>query len=191
MRETTIRSRSLATDDLSPEGTKRQKAMFGLQALTTSHDGMWQIGQASWSADQDAGTITFTSYQVSSGPAQTRTEKRTRGGLISTDGGSGDMTGVPGTGSGDSIRVRRGKVLDLSGCKSHPASGSLQPAAIEATRGGNETVGAFETDGSLWRLSEPTGRNRQSIRGHHTESLAVIEYGVPGTSRKDSGQVGP
>jgi hypothetical protein len=90
MRETTIRSRSLATDDLSPEGTKRQKAMFGLQALTTSHDGMWQIGQASWSADQHAGTITFTSYQVSSGPAQTRTEKRTRGGLISTDGGSGD-----------------------------------------------------------------------------------------------------
>jgi hypothetical protein len=31
MRETTIRSRSLATDDLSPEGTKRQKAMFGLK----------------------------------------------------------------------------------------------------------------------------------------------------------------
>ena len=27
--------------------------------------------------------------------------------------------------------------------------------------GGNETVGATETDGSLWRLGEPTGRNRQ------------------------------
>ena len=49
----------------------------------------------------------------------------------------------------------------FSECKSHPATGSLQPVAIEATRGGNETVGAFETDGSLWRLGEPTGRNRQ------------------------------
>ena len=45
--------------------------------------------------------------------------------------------------------VRRVKVLIFSGCKSHPATGSLQPVAIEATRGGNETVGAFETDGSL------------------------------------------
>ena len=65
--------------------------------------------------------------------------------------------------SGDTIRVRREpcKVLVFSGCNSHPASGSLQPVAIEATRGGNETVGAFETDGSLWRLGEPTGRNRQ------------------------------
>jgi hypothetical protein len=36
----------------------------------------------------------------------------------------------------------------VSGCNSHPATGSLQPVAIEATRGGNETVGAFETDGS-------------------------------------------
>ena len=60
------------------------------------------------------------------------------------------------------IGVRRErKVLIFSGCKSHPATGSLQPVAIEATRGGNETVGAFETDGSLWRLGEPTGRNRQ------------------------------
>ncbi len=40
------------------------------------------------------------------------------------------------------------KVLIFSKCKSCPASGSLQPVAIEATRGGNETVGAFETDGS-------------------------------------------
>jgi hypothetical protein len=48
-------------------------------------------------------------------------------------------------------RVRREpcKVLIFSGCNSHPATGSLQPVAIEATRGGNETVGAFETDGSL------------------------------------------
>ena len=35
------------------------------------------------------------------------------------------------------------------GANPHPATGSLQPVAIEATRGGNETVGAFETDGSL------------------------------------------
>jgi hypothetical protein len=34
----------------------------------------------------------------------------------------------------------------FSGCKSHPASGSLQPVAIEATQGGNELVGAFETN---------------------------------------------
>ena len=37
----------------------------------------------------------------------------------------------------------------FSGCKSHPATGSLQPVAIEATHGGNELVEAFETDGSL------------------------------------------
>jgi hypothetical protein len=40
-------------------------------------------------------------------------------------------------------------VTIVSGCNSHPATGSLQPVAIEATRGGNETVEAFETDGSL------------------------------------------
>ena len=48
-----------------------------------------------------------------------------------------------------SVRREPCKVLVFSGCKSHPATGSLQPVAIEATRGGNETVGAFETDGSL------------------------------------------
>ena len=53
--------------------------------------------------------------------------------------------------SEDMQRVRREpcKVLIFSGCNFHPATGSLQPVAIEATRGGNETVGAFETDGSL------------------------------------------
>ena len=44
---------------------------------------------------------------------------------------------------------RESKVLIFSGCDSHPATGSLQPVAIEAMRGGNETVEAFETDGSL------------------------------------------
>jgi hypothetical protein len=37
-------------------------------------------------------------------------------------------------------------------------TGSLQPVAIEATRGGNETVGAFETNGSL---GDPA--NRQAV----------------------------
>jgi hypothetical protein len=39
-------------------------------------------------------------------------------------------------------------VLIFNGCNSHTATGLLQPVAIEAMRGGNETVGAFETDGS-------------------------------------------
>ncbi len=49
----------------------------------------------------------------------------------------------------DTHRVRREpcKVLIFSGCNSHPATGSLQPVAIEATRGGNETVGRVAVDG--------------------------------------------
>ena len=45
----------------------------------------------------------------------------------------------------------------FSGCKSYPASGSLQPVAIEATRGGNETVEAFETTRrmAVWRVNRP------------------------------------
>jgi hypothetical protein len=61
--------------------------------------------------------------------------------------------------AGTHVHVCRVKVLDLQWVEIPPATGSLQPVAIEATRGGNETVGAFETDGSLWRLGEPTGRN--------------------------------
>jgi hypothetical protein len=38
-----------------------ERAMAGLQAQTAAHDGLWQIGQAAWSVDQDQGTITFTS----------------------------------------------------------------------------------------------------------------------------------
>jgi hypothetical protein len=44
---------------------------------------------------------------------------------------------------------RQTKVLIFSGRNFNPATGSLEPPAIDATRGGNETVGAFETDGSL------------------------------------------
>jgi hypothetical protein len=55
---------------------------------------------------------------------------------------------IQGVIQGVTLGVRRVKVLVFSGCNSHPATGSLQPVAIEATRGGNETVGAFETNGS-------------------------------------------
>jgi hypothetical protein len=46
-----------------PPDLERQieRAMSGLQSMTAAHDGMWQIGQAAWSIDQDAGTINFTS----------------------------------------------------------------------------------------------------------------------------------
>jgi hypothetical protein len=36
-------------------------------------------------------------------------------------------------------------MLTVSGCNSHPATGSLQPVAIEATRGGNETQPSRQT----------------------------------------------
>jgi hypothetical protein len=38
-----------------------EKAMAHLQTLTAAHDGLWHIGQASWSADLDSGIITFDS----------------------------------------------------------------------------------------------------------------------------------
>jgi len=41
--------------------TQVERAMNGLQAMTAAHDGMWQIGQAAWSVNQDEGTITFDS----------------------------------------------------------------------------------------------------------------------------------
>jgi hypothetical protein len=41
--------------------TQIERAMNGLRAMTAAHDGMWQIGQAAWTVDQDAGTITFDS----------------------------------------------------------------------------------------------------------------------------------
>jgi hypothetical protein len=55
--------------DLRPE---IERAMSGLQVLTAAHDRMWQLGQAAWSVDQDAGTITFTSPQgiIATAPVQ-------------------------------------------------------------------------------------------------------------------------
>lgn len=38
-----------------------ERAMNGLRALTAAHDGLWQIGQAEWSVDQDTGKIVFVS----------------------------------------------------------------------------------------------------------------------------------
>jgi hypothetical protein len=38
-----------------------ERAMNGLRALTSAHDGMFQIGRAQWSVDQEKGTITFNS----------------------------------------------------------------------------------------------------------------------------------
>jgi Family of unknown function (DUF6882)/NTF2 fold immunity protein len=38
-----------------------EKAVAGLQVLTASHEGLWQISQASWSVDQDVGDIVFQS----------------------------------------------------------------------------------------------------------------------------------
>jgi len=49
-----------------------EKAVSGLQALTAAHDGVWQIGQAAWSVDQEQGTITFNSPKriVATAPVQ-------------------------------------------------------------------------------------------------------------------------
>jgi hypothetical protein len=38
-----------------------ERAMHGLSTLTAAHDRTWQIGEADWSVDQDAGTIVFDS----------------------------------------------------------------------------------------------------------------------------------
>ena len=66
------------------------------------------------------------------------------------EGGTAEDSYIVWGQSKDTHRVRpERKLLIFSGCNSFPATESLQSVAIEATRGGNETVGAFETDGSL------------------------------------------
>ena len=57
--------------------------------------------------------------------------------------------------------VRRAKVFDLQQVKLLPGIWVAPAGSYRSDDGGNETVGAFETDGSLWRLSEPAGRNSQ------------------------------
>jgi tetratricopeptide (TPR) repeat protein len=46
-------------------------------------------------------------------------------------------------------------------CKSSPGNWVAPAGSYRLDGRGNETVGAFEKYGSLWRLGEPTGRNRQ------------------------------
>ena len=63
------KSKVVYPPDLRPQV---DRAMAGLQSLTAAHDGMWQIGQAAWSIDQDEGTITFTSPKgiIATAPVQ-------------------------------------------------------------------------------------------------------------------------
>jgi hypothetical protein len=49
-----------------------------------------------------------------------------------------------------------------------PGTGSLQPVAIEATRGGNETVGAFETN-----VSFSDAASRQAVTQVNVEQASA------------------
>jgi hypothetical protein len=51
--------------------------------------------------------------------------------------------------------------VDLQQVKTSPGNWVAPAGSYRSGGGGNETIGAFETDGSLWRFSEPTGRNSQ------------------------------
>ncbi len=51
------------------------------------------------------------------------------------------------------------KVLGLQWVQFPPGNWVAPAGSYRSGGGGNETVGAFETDVSLWRCSEPTGRN--------------------------------
>ena len=64
-----------------------------------------------------------------------------------------------GTGNGDAASVRREKVLGLQWVQFPPGKWVAPAGSYRGGGGGNETVGAFETDVSPWRCSEPTGRN--------------------------------
>jgi hypothetical protein len=65
-------------------------------------------------------------------------------------------------------------VTIVSGCNSHPATGSLQPVAIEATRGGNETVGAFETN-----VSFSDAASRQAVTQVNVEQASKSPMCAP------------
>jgi Family of unknown function (DUF6882) len=54
----------LATKSADGEAIFRdtvERAMEELQLKTAAHDGTWQLGQADWDIDQDAGEVYFTS----------------------------------------------------------------------------------------------------------------------------------
>jgi hypothetical protein len=61
--------------------------------------------------------------------------------------------------NGDAASVRSEKVLGLQWVQFPPGNWVAPAGSYRSGGGGNETVGAFETDVSLWRCSEPTGRN--------------------------------
>ena len=61
--------------------------------------------------------------------------------------------------SGVRPSVRSEKVLGLQWVQFPPGNWVAPAGSYRSGGGGNETVGAFETDVSPWRCSEPTGRN--------------------------------
>ena len=73
--------------------------------------------------------------------------------------GNGD-----GSGKRDVASVRRVKVLGLQWVQFPPGNWVAPAGSYRSGGGGNETVGAFETDVSLWRCSEQAGRNASERR---------------------------
>jgi hypothetical protein len=71
--------------------------------------------------------------------------------------------------------------LVVSRCKFQPATGSLQPIAIEAARGGNETVGAVGLIHPLeparwridWQCGDPTATSVREVTGRHAAGPGV------------------
>jgi hypothetical protein len=65
------------------------------------------------------------------------------------------------------------KGVDLQWVQFPPGNWVAPAGSYRSDGGGNETVGAFETDVSLWRCSEPTGRNVSERRaGLETSNVA-------------------
>ena len=54
--------------------------------------------------------------------------------------------------------------------------------------GGNETVGAFETDVSLWRCSEPAGRNASERRAGLETTNVEADPAIDGEGRRRRGE---
>src|SRR5208337_4083980 len=76
---------------------------------------------------------------------------------------------------GQAPSVRREKVLGLQWVQ-FPSGNWVAPAgSYRSGGGGNKTVGAFETDVSLWRCSEPTGRNARERRAGLEKSNVVAD----------------
>src|SRR5208337_3928654 len=77
--------------------------------------------------------------------------------------------------NGDAASVRREKVLGLQWVQFPPGNWVAPAGSYRSGVGGNETVGAFETDVSLWRCSEPTGRNASERRAGLEKSNVVAD----------------